>query len=150
MKKSKRRWNQKGFTLIESIISLVLVSIMAVMLLRFTQPLYSGLGAFGSFNDELLLQQSMEQILGDYKNQRNDLNNPFDPGVFRQYVISKYSPLVDASRTGFLTFNGAGNTYTAAWPPQASIPSGAPPVLIITVQKAQGNGVILSMFVILT
>ena len=66
MKKSKRRWNQKGFTLIESIISLVLVSIMAVMLLRFTQPLYSGLGAFGSFNDELLLQQSMERILGDY------------------------------------------------------------------------------------
>ena len=149
MKKSKRRWNQKGFTLIESIISLVLVSIMAVMLLRFTQPLYSGLGAFGSFNDELLLQQSMERILGDYKSQRNDINNPFDPGVFLQYVLSKYSPLVDASRTGFLTFNGAGNTYTATWPPQASIPSG-PPVLIITVQKAQGNGVILSMFVILT
>jgi prepilin-type N-terminal cleavage/methylation domain-containing protein len=151
MKKSKRRWNQKGFTLIESIISLVLVSIMAVMLLRFTQPLYSGLGAFGSFNDELLLQQSMERILGDYKSQRNNINNPFDPGVFLQYVLSKYSPLVDASRTGFLTFTlDSGTTYKAAWPPQASIPSGAPPVLIITVQKAQGNGVILSMFVILT
>ena len=74
MKKSKRRWNQKGFTLIESIITLVLVSIMAVMLLTFSQPLYSSLGAFTWFNDELLLQQKMEQILGDYKNQRNDPN----------------------------------------------------------------------------
>jgi len=145
MKKSKRRWNQKGFTLIESIITLVLVSIMAVMVLTFSQPLYSSLGAFGSFNDELLLQQKMEQILGDYKNQRNDLNNPFDPGVFRQYVISKYSPLVDTTRTGFLTFSGSGTTLTAAWPPQASTPSGsAPPVLIITVHR---NNMTLSMIV---
>ena len=74
MKKSKRRWNQKGFTLIESIITLVLVSIMAVMVLTFSQPLYSSLGAFSWFNDELLVEQSMENILGDYKSQRNDPN----------------------------------------------------------------------------
>jgi hypothetical protein len=118
---------------------------MAVMLSTFSQPLFSRLGAFSWFNDELLLQQNMEKILGDYKYQRNDINNPFDPGVFRQYVISKYSPLVDASRTGFLTFNGAGTTYTAAWPPQANIPPGsAPPVLIITVHK---NNMTLSMIV---
>jgi prepilin-type N-terminal cleavage/methylation domain-containing protein len=144
MKKSKRRWNQKGFTLIELIITLVLISIMAVMLSTFSQPLFSRLGAFGRFNDELLLQQSMEQILGDYKNQRNNPFNPFDPGVFRQYIISKY-PLIDASKTGFLTFTNIGMTYTAAWPPQANIPSGLlPPVLIITVQR---NGMILSMIV---
>ena len=111
------------------------------MLLTFYQPLHSSLGAFSWFNDELLLQQNMERILGDYKNQRNDLNNPFDPGVFRQYVINQY-PLVNAARTGFLTFNGAGATYTAVWPPQAIIPSGAPAVLIITVQK---NEIFLSM-----
>lgn len=144
MQKSKRRWNQKGFTLIELIITLVLISIMAVMLSTFSQPLFSRLGAFSRFNDELFLQQSMEKILGDYKNQRNDPSNPFDPGVFRQYVISNY-PLIDASKTGFLTFSNVGTTYTAAWPPQANIPPGiAPPVLIITVQR---NGMVLSMIV---
>ena len=144
MKKSKRRWNQKGFTLIEAIITLVLISIMAVMLSTFSQPLFSRLGAFNWFNDELLLQQNMERIIGDYKNQRNDPYNPFDPGVFRQYVINKY-PLIDASKTGFLTFTNVGMTYTAGWPPQANIPSGpVPPVLIITVHR---NQMILSMIV---
>ena len=145
MKKSKRRWNQKGFTIIESIITLVLVSIMATMLFTFSQPLYSSLGAFGWFNDELLLQQSMEQILGDYKTQRNDPNNPFfDPSVFRTYVISHY-PLVDAANTGFLTFTlDSGTTYKAAWPPQANLPAGAQWALIITVHR---NQMILSMVV---
>ena len=141
MKKSKQRWNQKGFTIIESIIALLLVSIMAAMLYTLSQPLYTSLGAFSWFNDELLMQQSMEGILGDYKNQRNDTNNPFDPAVFRQYVIQQY-PLVDATQTGFLTFTAAGMTYTASWPPQTSIPYGAPAVLIVTVQL---NGRILSM-----
>jgi prepilin-type N-terminal cleavage/methylation domain-containing protein len=151
MKKSKRRWNQKGFTLIESIITLVLVSIMAVMLLTFSQPLYSSLGAFSWFNDELLLQQKMEQILGDYKNLRNDPFNPFDPSVFRTYTISnsKYSSVIDASKTGFLTFTCSGTapniTCTSAWPPQANTPPGsAPPVLIITVHR---NNMTLSMIV---
>jgi prepilin-type N-terminal cleavage/methylation domain-containing protein len=140
MKKSKRRWNQKGFTLIETIIGLVLVSIMAAMLSTFYQPLRSSLGAFGWFNDELLLQQSMESILGDYKNQRNNLNNPFDPGVFRAYVINQY-PTVVAASTGFLTFTSAGNTYTAGTP-SANIPVGTQWVLIVTAQR---NGTILSM-----
>lgn len=147
MKKSKRRWNQKGFTLIELIITLVLISIMAVMLSTFSQPLFSRLGAFSWFNDELLLQQSMEQILGDYKNKRNDLLNPFDPSRFRQDIISNISkyPLVDASKTGFLTFTfTSGTTYTAAWPPTSNIPSGSQPVLIITVHK---NNMTLSMIV---
>ena len=145
MKKSKRKWNQKGFTLIESIITLVLISIMAVMLLTFSQPLYSSLGSFTWFNDELLLQQSMEKILGDYKNKRNYPYNPFDPSTFRTYVISTYSPLVDATRTGFLTFTCSGTICTAAWPPQANTPPGnTPPVLIITVHK---NNMTLSMIV---
>jgi prepilin-type N-terminal cleavage/methylation domain-containing protein len=149
MKKSKRRWNQKGFTLIESIITLVLVSIMAAMLLTFSQPLYSSLGAFTWFNDELLLQQSMEKILGDYKSQRNDPYNPFDPNAFRTYVISKPSYMVDASKTGFLTFTCSGTapniTCTAAWPPQSTTPPGiVPPVLIITVSR---NNMTLSMIV---
>lgn len=139
MKKCKRRWNQKGFTLIESIIALVLVSVMAAMLFTLSQP---HLNAFGWFHDELLLQQSMERILGDYKNQRNDPNNPFDPSLFKQYIINKYPTEVDVSRTGFLTFNGAGSTYTAIWPPQANMPAGSPPVLIITVQR---NEIFLSM-----
>ena len=144
MKKSKRRWNQKGFTLIESIITLLLVSIMPVMVLTFSQPLYSSLGSFTWFNDELRVQQIMEQILGDYKSQRNNPYNPFDPSAFRTYVISKY-PLIDATKTGFLTFTNVGMTYTAAWPPQANTPPGiAPPVLIITVSR---NNMTLSMIV---
>lgn len=146
MKKNKRRWNQKGFTLIESIITLVLVSIMAAMLSTFSQPLFSRLGAFGWFNDELLLQQSMEKILGDYKSQRNDPSNPFNPSIFRTDIINnpiKY-PFVDASKTGFLTFTANGTTYTAAWPPTATIPSGSMPVLVITVHK---NQMTLSMIV---
>jgi prepilin-type N-terminal cleavage/methylation domain-containing protein len=147
MKKSKRRWNQKGFTLIESIITLVLVSIMAVMLLTFSQPLYSSLGSFSWFNDELLLQQSMEKILSDYKKVRNDPYNPFDPSAFRTYVISTY-PLVQAANTGFLTFTCSGTApniiCTAAWPPQANTPPGTPPVLIITVSR---NNMTLSMIV---
>ena len=144
MKKSKRRWNQKGFTLIESIITLVLISIMAVMLLTFSQPLYSSLGSFTWFNDELRVQQIMEQILGDYKSQRNNPYNPFDPSVFRTYVINNY-PLVDATRTGFLTFTCSGTICTAAWPPQANTPPGStPPVLIITVSR---NNMTLSMIV---
>lgn len=151
MKKSKRRWNQKGFTLIESIITLVLISIMAVMLLTFSQPLYSSLGSFTWFNDELRVQQIMEQILGDYKSQRNNPYNPFDPSAFRTQVISnsKYSPFVDATRTGFLTFTCSGTApniiCTAAWPPQANTPPGStPPVLIITVSR---NNMTLSMIV---
>ena len=147
MKNIKQRWSRRGFTIIESIVTLLLVSIMAVMLVTFTQP-SSRLSAFNWFSDDLLLQQSMEKILGDYKSQRNDPYNPFNPGVFRQYVINKY-PLVNASQTGFLTFTCSGTapniTCTAGWPPQATIPSGnTPPVLIITVQK---DNIILSMIV---
>ncbi|MGA2782093.1 MAG: type II secretion system protein [Smithella sp.] len=134
MKKSKRRWNRKGFTIIESIITLLLISIMAVIISTFTQPIFGNLGAFSWFNDNLLLQQSMENIIGDYKSQRNDPNNPFNPSIFRQYVINNY-PLIDASNTGFLTFTCSGTTCTAAWPPAATLPSGSPPVLIITVHK---------------
>jgi prepilin-type N-terminal cleavage/methylation domain-containing protein len=144
MKKSKRRWNQKGFTLIESIVTLVLISIMAVMLSTFSQPLFSSLGAFSWFIDELLLQQRMEQILGDYKSQRNDPSNPFNPTAFRQDMINKYPLEVDASKTGFLTFTNVGMTYTAVWPPTATIPSGSIPVLVITVHK---NQMTLSMIV---
>jgi prepilin-type N-terminal cleavage/methylation domain-containing protein len=142
MKKGKS--NQKGFTIIESIIALVMVSFMAAMLYSFSQPLYSSAGAYGLFNDELILQQGMERILADYKSQRNDGNNPFDPSVFRQYVIQhpQYSTMVDAGRTGFLSFTSAGMTYTATWPPQATIPAGAPAVLIVTLQR---NGRFLSM-----
>ena len=143
MKISKRRWNQKGFTLIEVIITLVLISIMAAMLSTFSEPLFSSAGAFGWFKDELLLQQSMEKILGDYKSQRNDSSNPFNPSIFRTDIISKY-PLVDASKTGFLTFTANGTTYTAAWPPTATIPSGSTPMLVITVHK---NQMTLSMIV---
>ena len=145
MKKSKQIWNQKGFTLIESIIALVLVSVMAAMLSTFMQPLYSSLGAFSWFNDELVLQQSMERILGDYKSQRND-NNTFDPGVFRQYVRDNY-PLTDTARTGFITFSCSGtapNIICTAGSPTATIPSGTPSVLVITVQK---NGISLSIIV---
>jgi prepilin-type N-terminal cleavage/methylation domain-containing protein len=144
MKKNKKRWNRKGFTLIESIITLVLVSVMAAMLLTFMQPLYSSLGAFSWFNDELVLQQNMERILGDYKDQRKDPHSILDLGIFRQYVINNY-PLTDAARTGFLTFTCSGtapNITCTAGSPTATIPSGTPPVLVITVQR---NGIILSM-----
>jgi prepilin-type N-terminal cleavage/methylation domain-containing protein len=146
MKKSKQRGNQKGFTLIETIIALVLVSIMVAMLLTFYQPLHSSLGAFSWFNDELLLQQSMERILGDYKRQRNASSNPdnFDPGAFRDDVKNNY-PLYDNTRSGFLAFTCAGTTpniICTAGSPQATIPAGTQWVLIITVQR---NGMILSM-----
>ena len=133
--------NQKGFTLIESIIALVMVSIMAAMLFTFSEPLTRSAGAFGWLNDELILQQSMESILADYKNQRNDPNNPFDPSVFRQYVMNNYATMVDAGKTGFLTFTGVGTIYTAG-SPTVSIPPGAQPVLIVTLQR---NGRTLSM-----
>jgi prepilin-type N-terminal cleavage/methylation domain-containing protein len=141
MKKSKRRWNQKGFTLIESIIALVLVSIMMAMLYTFSQP---HLTAFSWFNNELLLQQSMERIMGDYKNQRNDPSNLFDPSLFINYVKNHY-PLYDDTRSGFLTFTCTGTTPNitcTAGSPQVNIPSGTPPVLIITVRR---NELFLSM-----
>jgi len=135
MKNRSLNGNQKGFTLIESIIALVLVSIVAAMLFTFSQPLYNSAGAFGWFHDEMILQENMEKILADYKNQRNDEANPFDPGVFRQYIIDHY-PFVNIARTGFITFTlTSGTTYTASWPPQANIPIGAPPVLIVTLQR---------------
>jgi prepilin-type N-terminal cleavage/methylation domain-containing protein len=132
-----KKSNQNGFTIIESIIALLLVSIMAAMLFTFSEPLYDSVGAFVWFNDELILQQNMESIMADYKSQRNDLNNPFDPGVFRQFVINKYA-MVDAGRTGFLTFTGAGTTYTAG-SPTVSIPVGAQPVLIVTLQRNKSS-----------
>lgn len=135
IKNIRRKANQKGFTLIESIIALVLVAIAATMLFSLSQPLYNSAGAFSWFSDEMVLQRDMERILADYKRQRNDENNPFDPGVFRQYLINNYS-LVDAARTGFVTFSfTSGTTYTASWPPQATIPSGAEPVLVVTLRQ---------------
>lgn len=105
--------SRKGFTLIEIIVTLIMIGITAAImfpamgtnLIRSPEPVKR-------VNDQYVLIQEMDKITGQY---REDIGNPsFNIGSFKTTYVDT-NPYVDAANTGFVTsFNGG------AYTPQAS------------------------------
>ncbi len=57
---------QKGFTLVETIVTLVVSSICATMLFAYMQTVSRSTNNVGQLQDIFALQQSMENIVSDY------------------------------------------------------------------------------------
>lgn len=133
---------QGGFSLIEMIIVIVLVGIMGAFLITLKGPLVDSTTSYLWFQDQMALQQEMENIIGQYKNDRSSQGTLFGLPAFRSWAIGR--PYVVAAETGFITFTptlsaGTNNYRSSAL--QASPPGGTPAVLVVTLRL---NGQTLS------
>jgi len=103
----------KGFTLIEAIAILLVGAILAVFVVQFvstsaTKTVVPVL----SFQDEMAVQETMEEIFGDYK--RMIKENKLDIVLLKSNVESSYGSYVDSGKTGYVTFsdNDGDKTFT--------------------------------------
>lgn len=132
----KHLTNEGGFTLLEVIIALVVVSMMGAYLVQMSSSTRYSAMSVGWFQDETNLQGLMERIVGEYKGSR-ELANPSGAGAslttLKSYVetTAPYAGKLLASETGFVSFNVSGSNYLSSWPPTAN-PTSQNPVLIIT------------------
>ena len=97
--------NKAGFTLIEVILALIIVSVLASMVFHITgSGLWRTARGVGECRTLFELQGRMEQIVQIYKKQLTDGNGAVDLTVFQDTVLGL--PDVDAGRTGFLSESG--------------------------------------------
>jgi len=135
MKHLIRPYKQRGFTLIELIVVIVLVAIMGTFLVTFKGPLMDSTTSYLWFQDQMALQQEMENIIGQYKYDRSIQGTLFGLPAFRTWALSR--PYVTAAETGFITFTpalSAGTTNYTSSSIQTSPPGGAPAVLMVTLR----------------
>lgn len=106
--------NDKGFTLIESIISIVAAAILATMVFTYSGPLTQSAQPINQSKKAMALQKVMESILADYnKNYMNDLATlkaKIENLASQQLPPTGYGPYTLVHST-YIKF--AGNTETA-------------------------------------
>lgn len=107
------RFNETGFTLIEIIVALIIVSVLAAMIFHTTGGgLWRTAQGVGDSRTLFELQGRMEQIVQTYKKQLTDGDGAVDLAVFRDAVIGL--PNVDAGGTEYLSESGNNFSLTPA------------------------------------
>jgi len=102
---SPTRSGNRGFTLIEVIVALIIVSVLASMIFHTTGGgLWRTARGVGECSVLFELQGRMEQIVRIYKKHLTDGNGAVDLAEFRDAVDAL--PDVDVDRTGFLSESG--------------------------------------------
>ena len=103
--------NETGFTLIEVIIALIIVSVLATMIFHATgDGLWRTARGVGECRALFELQGRMEQIVQIYKKHLNDGNGSVNLADFRNDVVD--FPEVDDEGTGFLNESGGSFSIT--------------------------------------
>ena len=128
---------QKGFTLIEIIIALVVFSVLALMIISFSINIPQSASSVITLGRSADLQRGMDNITRAYYN----LALPITHGTLDTFRVNLAANInaagisVDAGRTKFVTFN-AGAGYTEMDDTSANAPS-----LKVTLVNSEGQSV---------
>jgi len=107
------RSNESGFTLIEVIASLIIISVLAAMIFPATGGgLWRTARGVGECRELFELQGQMEEIVSAYKTALSSGNGDVNLEDFRDNVIG--FSYVDTGSTGFLVESGSDLTLTAS------------------------------------
>jgi prepilin-type N-terminal cleavage/methylation domain-containing protein len=95
--------SRKGFTLIEVIMTIVILAIAAAAFMAMFGRQFTGSAIpAGQVERQYRLIQQMESITSEYRNRLSNEATPFSLPQFQTYVGTL--PYVDNSRTGMMTF----------------------------------------------
>ena len=134
MKRRESKTNAKGFTLIEVVAALIILSVLSAMMFNTTGGgLWKSAQGVTDCRTLFALQGQMEQIVQLYKQQLAIGGGSIDLAGFQAAVIAL--PYVDASQTGYLT--EAGGVFSLT-------PSSTPLFLVTLTQGDQSIGTIFS------
>jgi prepilin-type N-terminal cleavage/methylation domain-containing protein len=136
-----RRRRIEGFTLIETIVVLVMVGFLAAFMAQFVHVSFDeGAVTVGHYQNEGNLQGMMEDVTGKYRDMLT--NGTLSLGTLKSYAEAECSGAVAAAETGYVTFSpSGGNNYQAS---AVSQTPGANSVLIITLSL--GDQRVTSLF----
>ena len=113
MKAGEKNARAKGFTLLEVIAALVILSVLSAMMLNATgSGLWKSAQGVSDCRSLFELQDRMEQIVQTYKRQLAAGGGSINLATFRTAVLAM--PFVDASQTGYLTEVGGVFSLTPA------------------------------------
>jgi prepilin-type N-terminal cleavage/methylation domain-containing protein len=122
-----------GFTLVETIVTLVLVAILGVFMIYFSRTTFLDASQTVSFYEkEGDIQTMMEEITAQYRElMADDSLGVTSLSSLKTWAQNHYGTYVVGGRTGYVTFSGSGDTYDASG---VSPTPGADPILLITLQ----------------
>jgi prepilin-type N-terminal cleavage/methylation domain-containing protein len=101
----------RGFTLIEVIAGLIIISVLASMIIQATSGgLWESAQGVSDCRTFFELQDQLEEITRIYQQQLTTGNGAIDLDVFRNAIAA--IPYVDSSNTGYLTESGGTFTLT--------------------------------------
>jgi prepilin-type N-terminal cleavage/methylation domain-containing protein len=124
----------KGFTLIEVIITIVIMAIAAAAFLAFfgTAFMNSGIPAGQVFSQYKLIKQ-METITSQYRNQITSNPTSFNLTTFQSTYVNGQQ-YVDSTNTGLITLTSSDASYTTANVLRVTLTDGKQTVMSIFTQ----------------
>lgn len=130
---------EAGFTLIETIVFMVLLGLFGSFLFSYVQTTTeSSVVAASWLQEENQLQNMMEDIVAEYKellteNSVDAVSGTDDLETLKAYAENEYKSFILGSETGYIYFDSDGDS---TWPPQGTIQA-QDPVLIITIRVGE-------------
>jgi len=102
----------KGFTLIEVIVTIVIAGILGVIVAQFVQTsAVKSVFSVTLLKEQYDLHSQVEDMTSYYRDQLTQ--GSLDLSAFKDYVTENYES-VDQSQTGFITFTSDGDDFVAS------------------------------------
>ncbi len=109
---------KKGFTLIETIIIIIIGAVVGLMIFRFSATSNKTVSPLLWMKKEYILQQKMEDITAKYRQHAGDKNFRLDNFYSSLLNDNELKDYIDKEKSGFLTFQKNGTKIFQANPPQ--------------------------------
>ena len=138
-----RKRRQRGFTLVETILAVVILGVAATMAgLYASTSMGTGAAATTDFSDELVLRNALEDITIHYKAEIAAGTMTLPRMV--TYVNANHANLVDDPNTGYLTFSDPEGDGTYAPSAVSDVYASGSALLITLTSGDQSLGVVFT------